>query len=285
MPLAGMRLTGALLTSAFWTTPSLAQPPCPTGRLPAYSHNDYERREPLAGALALGFRGVEADVVLIGSTLRVGHDRSQARRGPSLESTYLAPLRELAARCGRLTSEGGPFLLTLELKEPHRAAFDSLAALLVRYDDLLAPSVGEPGPSAVQVVLVGWHPPLAEWSAAHELPPAVGVQRLLANLRSARSMADTTRIRLVSVNYGKTIARRWRRDASLGDWLRALAVLRQAYPAARIRVFNIPADGRIYEQLLKAGVDTEDPARTAAVLERLVRQVGALKTDQATVAP
>jgi len=137
----------------------VAQLPCPRGALPAYAHNDYENARPLTDALTLGFRGAEADVFLVNGVLRVGHDRRAARMGGSLEEHYLAPLRALVARCGRLTADGGPFFLALEVKENSAVTHDSLVALLARYHELLeAPQFADRGTPPVHAVLVGWHP-------------------------------------------------------------------------------------------------------------------------------
>jgi len=61
---------------------------CPRGTLPAYSHNDYLNTHPLSDALALGYRGAEADVFLVKGELQlrlvnstsVGSIEREARR-------------------------------------------------------------------------------------------------------------------------------------------------------------------------------------------------------------
>lgn len=113
--------------------PLAAQETCPSGALPAYAHNDYANPRPLHEAVERGFRGVEADVFLVADAVRVGHDRRAARRGGTLQALYLEPLRALVARCGRLTADGQPFLLTIEIKERSRPTYDPLVGLLRRY--------------------------------------------------------------------------------------------------------------------------------------------------------
>src|SRR5262249_7158999 len=103
---------------------------CPRGSLPAYAHNDYLNIHPLFDALSLGYKGVEADVFLVNGKLHLGHKRLAAEQDGNFEALYLAPLRALVARCGTLTADGQPFLLTLELKEASRATFDTLVAVL-----------------------------------------------------------------------------------------------------------------------------------------------------------
>lgn len=246
--------------------------PCPRGWLPAYAHNDYANPRPLAGALALGYRGAEADVFLVGGALRVAHGRRQAMGAPTFEALYLAPLRALAARCGRLVADGSPFLLTVELKESSRPAYDSLAALLGRYATLLTPGDARDGtraPLAVAVVLVGWHLGRAVVAAAS--PRLAGVQaRLVAPDRPVP--ADPAGlVRLVSLDYGKTMGRPWVTARGRRRWLAALRAARRADPGRLVRVYNLPPDARLYRELRAAGADlvgTKSLRPTAAALAR-----------------
>jgi hypothetical protein len=259
-------LTGLLPLAAPIALP--AQSPCPRSALPAYAHNDYENPRPLTDALTLGFRGAEADVFLVKGVLRVGHDRRAARDGGTLEELYLAPLLALVARCGQLTADGGPFFLALEVKEASVAAHDSLVALLGRYLDLLeAPgSVGSNTP-AVDVVFVGWHPvaPPSGFSARAR----VGWQhRITSTGRDHPALLDS-RIRLLSLDYGKTMGRWWVTTAGRRRWLAWLRVVKSSAPDRLLRVHNVPVDARIYAELLSAGADligTKQLAMTAKLL-------------------
>jgi hypothetical protein len=233
------------------------QPACPRATLRAYAHNDYANARPLADALALGYRGVEADVFLVDGTLRLGHDRRRARTGAPLEARYVGPLTALAARCGTLTDDGTPFLLTVELKEPSPAAHDSLVALLGRHRALFP---------AVEVVLVGWHPAPATLQAA---PVPLGRQHRLRRPAVPPDTALDRGVRLLSVDHGKTVGRWWVRPAERRRWLAALRATKAAHPDRRLRVHNVPVDAAAYRALLAAGVDligTRDLAATAALL-------------------
>ncbi len=104
----------ALLRLAELTMPIPRQDSCAsTASLSAYAHNDYLNREPLHGAIALGYRGVEVDVFLVGGQFLIAHDRDRVDPRRTLEGLYLKPLRDLVARCGRVLSHGQPFLLKL----------------------------------------------------------------------------------------------------------------------------------------------------------------------------
>jgi hypothetical protein len=245
----------ALLPLVVVAIPGLAggQTQCPSAALPAYAHNDYENVPPLLDALQLGYLGVEADVFLVEGTLRVGHDRKTARRAGSLETTYLDPLRKLASKCGTLTADGRPFMLNIELKETSRVAFDSLNALLNRYDDIIGASAGD-SLRPIEVVLVGWHPPSAELGQQQ-----LGVARLqyvLEKPEISPILADTSSlIRLISVDYGKTLGRWWVSAARRERWLGAFRAIKDAQPSRLVRVFNVPLDQAIYRRLHTAGVD------------------------------
>jgi hypothetical protein len=234
-----------------------SQDPCPRADLPAYAHNDYANPRPLADALALGYRGAEADVFLVGGVLRLGHDRRRAGHGQTFEARYLRPLHALVVRCGVVTADGVPFLLAVEFKEASRASYDSLAALLARYPGLSP---------AVEVVLVGWHPGPAVLTAA---PVPLGWQhRLDRRPMDPRAPLDGG-ARLVSLDYGKTLGRWWLRAAGRRAWLEALRAARAAHPDRRFRVHNVPVNGSVYRVLRDAGIDligTKHLAATAAIL-------------------
>ena len=235
-----------------------AQPACPHVRLPAYAHNDYANARPLTDALALGYRGVEADIFLVDGVLRLGHDRRSARAGASLEAIYLAPLHAVIARCGPLASDSAPFLLNVELKEASSATFDSLVAVLARYPSVTA---------TAEILLVGWTPAPPVLATA---PFAIGLQYSLRTPSGAPGPALDSGVRLLSLDYGKTIGRWWVRPAARRRWLEALRAAKAAHPARRLRVHNVPADEAVYREILAAGVDligTEDLLTTARLLE------------------
>jgi hypothetical protein len=233
---------------------------CPRAALPAYAHNDYANARPLDDALALGFRGVEADLFLVLGELRLGHDRREAKRGATLEATYLAPLQALVARCGTLTEDGRPFLLAVELKERSRPAFDSLLAALARHPEMFSPSDAPP----VEIVLVGWTP-----AALTGLPVPMGRQVLLRAPDGRAPAATDPSVRLIGLDYHKTMGRWWTTSARRRRWLSSMRAVRAASPAQRLRAFHVPVNARVYRALQAAGVDligTRDLARTARLL-------------------
>jgi len=240
-----------------------AQSECPRGTLPAYAHNDYLNERPLLDALALGYKGAEADVFLVKGGLQLGHKRRAAEEDGIFEEDYLTPLRSLVARCGRLTADGHPFLLTVEIKEASRATYDTLVALLARYSDLLkATNGGEP---PVQVVLVGWYPSGFEDSTTFPL----WRQAYLTHDDRPPNDAANRSVGLISLDYSKTMGRWWVTRGRRRRWLSTIRATKTAFPALRIRVYHLPVNARLYRQLLDAGVDligSQDLAESARIL-------------------
>jgi hypothetical protein len=222
--------------------------------LPAYAHNDYANPRPLHEALELGFRGVEADVLLRRGELRVGHDGGQTTPGRTLEALYLQPLRGIVLQCGRVLVGPIPFLLNVELKEPSLAAYDSLLAVVIRFADLVQPAGDIRNPPPVEIILVGWHPPLPG--------VATGRSRLLwgqqrVTTRSPAATESTTAVRLVSLDYGKTIGWRGRGPVptEAASWLAGLQAAKQSGPGRISRAYNVPVVEAVYRLLIEGGVD------------------------------
>jgi hypothetical protein len=251
-----------------------AQPACPRGTLPAYAHNDYATPRPLHDALSLGYQGVEVDVFLVDGELRLGHDRRAARRGAALEAQYLAPLQSLVARCGWLTADGRPFLLTVDIKKKSRPTFDTLVALLARYPELFSPGIGKAradrdGAPAVEVVLVGWSPP----ALANSSPVPLGRQVQLRHAGAWPVQTADPAVRLISLDYSKTIGRWWTTPSQRRRWLATLREVKAANPSRRIRVHHVPVDERVYQKLLGAGVDLIGSGSLVATARLLGRAV------------
>ncbi|WP_156799100.1 hypothetical protein [Gemmatimonas aurantiaca] len=248
-----------------------AQAACPVAALSAYSHNDYERPHPLEDALALGFRGVEVDLFLVDGELRIGHDRRAARSGGTLDSVYLAPLAALVDRCGPWGAVvDRPFLLALEIKEQSPATYDALMAVLRRYRHLWVRDEAGGTRVALDVVLVGWHPP-PNGTRVDSLP---GIQYRLSRAEPVDAAVLDPRVRLLSVDYGKTMGRWWRRSITRARWFDAIRASKAAVPDRLLRVHNVPQNADVYAALFAAGVDligTKQPESTAGLIRPSAR--------------
>jgi hypothetical protein len=251
-----------------------AQITCTQSRaLPAYSHNDYQNRRPLHEALRLGYRGVEADLILREGELRVAHSGAESKRGHTLETMYLQTLRIILQKCGRVLTPAAAFILNLELKERSRAAYDSLLAVLAHYPDLLeAPSRGTI--PAVEIILVGWAPPAAE--AITPLEKRLGRQYKITTRTQRSAPVLTGSVRLISLDYGKTI--RWSGKGPVPQnaarWLDQVRVVKGMSSRHLARAYNVPANTAVYRLLLEGGIDligTEELEATHRVLDQVGR--------------
>jgi glycerophosphoryl diester phosphodiesterase len=124
----------------------------------AHAHNDYEHQRPLYDALSHGFTSVEADVWLVDGELLVAHDRDQVQPGRTLESLYLDPLEQQAARHGGTVfgDYDGVFQLLVDVKSEanptYRAVHDELREherIMTRFED------GQVEQDAVTAVISG----------------------------------------------------------------------------------------------------------------------------------
>lgn len=161
-------------------------------------------------------------------------------------------------------------LLCLELKEPSRAAYDSLLAWVARYSDLFdAPSQGRI--PAVEMILVGWSPVT---ESATPLKNRLGHQFKITTRTPRAAPALPEWVRLVSLDYGKTI--RWSGRGPVpqhaATWLGHVRLVKGMSSRPLARAYNAPADTAVYRLLLEGGVDligTETLVATHRVLDQL----------------
>jgi hypothetical protein len=220
----------------------------------------------LREALALGFRGAEADVFRVGADLLVGHERREVRPGYSLSRHYLEPLREQFRACGRILSDSTPFYLNVELKETDSLAFTHLVSELRQYEELFRGSPPRPGP-AVRVTLVGWWPR----NGGPPWPDYLRVQSEMERGLAARHSDHP--VGLVSIDFGKVV--RWRgrgavppADSAILAWARELS----ARAGVPLRVHHAPAQPVVYQWLLSESVTligTTNLTRTRELLSQL----------------
>ncbi len=101
----------------------------------AHAHNDYEHDRPLYDALSNEFKSVEADIWLVDGELLVAHDREDVQSGRTLESLYLAPLREIVKANGGSVYPGDPdyFTLLIDIKSDALSTYRALHEELRRH--------------------------------------------------------------------------------------------------------------------------------------------------------
>ena len=124
----------------------------------AHAHNDYEHTRPLYDALDHGFTSVEADVWLVDGELLVAHDRDSVQPGRTLESLYLDPLEQQAARHGGTVYSGydGVFQLLIDVKSDANPTYRAVDAELREHQRIMSSySGGDIDQDAVTAVISG----------------------------------------------------------------------------------------------------------------------------------
>ncbi|MGH3369056.1 MAG: glycerophosphodiester phosphodiesterase family protein, partial [Nocardioidaceae bacterium] len=124
----------------------------------AHAHNDYEHTRPLFEALEHGFTSVEADVWLVDGELLVAHDREDVQPGRTLESLYLDPLEQQAARRGGTVYRdyGGVFQLLIDVKSEANPTYRAVHEELEEHQRIMTDfSDGRVDQDAVTAVVSG----------------------------------------------------------------------------------------------------------------------------------
>jgi glycerophosphoryl diester phosphodiesterase len=245
-------------------------PATPFGGFPAtgvvplvsgHSHNDYRQRHPLADALSRGYTSIEADVVLVGGQLLVGHDLLQAlARGATLRALYLDPLADWVARNGGAAfAPGGPGLtLLIDVKSEPRSSWRALENVLSGYADMLTRFTPEGvAPGAVTVVVSGNR---ARDLVAADANRFTALDGRVADLEAAHPLS-LTRMPMISERWPEIFP--WPATQHIAD--AGLARMRRVVAEAhaqgrRIRFYDTP-DGtaaireNVWRTELAAGVD------------------------------
>ena len=133
-------VTALFILPGLWAaSPDPTKVPAPAERgLPrTHSHNDYEHEHPLFDALHHGFVGVEADIYLVGTELRVSHaPKRDWAAVPTLQVAYLTPLSDLKTKHnnGGIYADGTPLLLLVDIKTDAVATCRRLHDVLAEYE-------------------------------------------------------------------------------------------------------------------------------------------------------
>ncbi|GAB3330821.1 hypothetical protein GCM10027299_36090 [Larkinella ripae] len=139
----------------------------PTIAQQIHAHNDYEKPEPLTAAIRHRAGSIEADVFLVDGKLLVAHDKSQIQPGRTLDSLYLKPIAALFGQNKSRYSSGAvstdrkyTFQLLVDLKDNGVEAIKELEKAIAPYRTCFDRSMN---PMAIQLVVSGNRPPVANW--------------------------------------------------------------------------------------------------------------------------
>lgn len=255
-------LSGLMLAPAVFSSE-----PVPIPR--AHAHNDYRHPTPCKDALEQGFCSIEADIFLVEGALLVGHDRVDLRPEKTLESLYLAPLRERTEKFGgRIHPGTDSFYLWIDLKTKGNEMYPVLQETFKRYDDILSHfENGKEVSKAVKIILSGNKPIAATLNEKG---------RRYASIDGGFGELDSD----VSADFIPTISMNWRNHFSKtgtgemtdSEHEELLRHVRKAHEKGRkIRYWGAPDNESLWRVQYDAGVDFLNTDRLKEMREFLLR--------------
>lgn len=254
-----------------------------------HAHNDYHHPRPLLDALGHGFVSVEADVFLVGSDLRLSHDKVEDwMKLPTLEAAYLTPLSELKTQrnSGGIYPDGTRLMLLVDLKTDGVATYQHLHEVLARYQAAtpgLFTSYEKTGDGkwrvmrgAVDVIITGNANPPRQVMAQQDLRYA-GHDGRAADIGPDTKPEDAPEVvPLISDNWEKVFAGELAWDGT-GDMpaatrRRLIEVVDAVHAEGKLlRFWNLPKDAAaVWGPLYDCGVDlinTDDLKGLSAFLQ------------------
>ncbi|MGA0556847.1 phosphatidylinositol-specific phospholipase C/glycerophosphodiester phosphodiesterase family protein [Larkinella sp. VNQ87] len=234
-----------------------------------HSHNDYEKPEPLTAAIRHRAGSIEADVFLVDGKLHVAHDKSQIKPGRTLDSLYLKPIAALFDKNKNRFSAGTvsesrkyTFQLMIDLKENGVEAIKALEQAVAPYRTCFDRAMN---PQAIQLVVSGSRPPIANWI---DYPSYILFDGRPSELYDDETIKHVALFSDTFQNYS-----RWNGEGGLPDKDRETLkrFIKRAHSQDKpIRFWAAPDTPNAWKQLAKLGVDyinTDKVAECAEVIK------------------
>jgi glycerophosphoryl diester phosphodiesterase len=243
-------MTGFLLALGLLLPVEAAAPSAPAVLIRAYAHNDYNHDRPLFEALDHGFFGVEADVHLRGDELFVAHTGGGIKPGRTLRTLYLDPLLKLVRRNHGRVYPNGPkgFLLMIEFKSGADESYVTLEQMLQPYREMLTVYFEDHIKEGAVTISITGHRP-NDLLKAEPLRYA-GIDGDFHDLNETHKTLFPT----MSDDFNSYFSWHGSMSRSDRDRLRKYVALAHKYDR-KIRLWGIPANEALWEELYAAGVD------------------------------
>lgn len=220
----------------------------------AHAHNDYNHDRPLLDALAQGFTSVEADVLLIGDELYVGHDMPDGQHQlPTLKAAYLEPLvNHIKANHGKVyPGYDQPIYLMIDFKTEAEETYKVLKKQLADVQQILSVEKdGKLTDGAVRVFISGNRP---FETVYQEDVKWVGIDGRPDDLDKNYSASFMP---VISDNYFNII--KWDGNGTIpdGDLKKVEKLAKQVHKQnKKLRLWAAPDNENTWKTLLSAGVD------------------------------
>jgi glycerophosphoryl diester phosphodiesterase len=243
-------MTALPLILALLIPAQASAPAAPAVLIRAYAHNDYNHDRPLFDALAHGFFGVEADVHLRGEELFVAHTGGGIKPGRTLRALYLDPLLKLVRQNHGRVYPNGPkgFLLMIEFKSGAEESYMTLEQMLQPYREMLTVYYEDRIKEGAVTISITGHRP-NDLLKAEPLRYA-GIDGDFHDLKETHKTLFPT----MSDDFNSYFS--WHGELSRSDRerLRKMVALAHKYDR-KIRLYGIPANEALWEELYSAGVD------------------------------
>ena len=246
------------LLSVAWAAEPASKVVRPLAR--AHAHNDYYHERPLLDALDHGFCNVEVDIFLVDGELRVGHGRSELRKGRTLEKLYLKPLAERVRKNGgRVFKDGPRFTLLVDIKADGAKVYAELDKLLERYADVVSGTRGGKfHPAAIDVVISGDRP---KKEIAADKTRFCGIDGRLSDLDS-KQPADL--LPMISDRWTSHFKWRGKGPIPAAEKAKLRRIVEKAHARGRkVRFWATPESPAVWKELSEAGVDLINTDRLA----------------------
>jgi glycerophosphoryl diester phosphodiesterase len=232
----------------------------------AHAHNDYEHNRPLFEALEHGFTSIEADIHLIDGELYVAHDHPENLDNTrTLKALYLDPLRQLIDKNKGKVHPGydKPVYLLVDIKTDANSTLRELQNQVRDYMGILAHPKNPDG--AVKIVISG------NRDISQLVKDKEGIITIDGRPSDLEKNFSFEKMPMISENYNKVISWNGQGEISGKDFNTLADLARQVHRQGKLlRLWATPENEKVWEILLKAGVDllnTDDLARLQNFLQ------------------
>ncbi|MDZ4852929.1 MAG: hypothetical protein SGI77_26885 [Pirellulaceae bacterium] len=218
----------------------------------AYAENDYMQKRPLASALELGFRHIEADTFLIDDRLLIGGSILDMQSKGTLEELYLAPLAKLVESQSELVTNGKtPIRLVIDIKSDAEQTYRVIRSLLERHKSMLTKVVdGQVEPGAVSIIISGNCP---REMIEDENPRYVAIDGRISDLDSD---SPIHLIPMISARWGSHFRWSGKLEITKTEELRLKSIIGRAHAGNRlIRFWSTPDVDAVWTTLRGKNVD------------------------------